>query len=550
MSERSALALRLAVSLATAFFVLALSPPAAPAALTAVSRNESATPAQEEGWAPWPFLHWKDGEPGSLRALHPVFSKQRDSENGYVTSDIFWPLWTWTYRPETPTWRERKATTFFPFWYAVSGEKNGIEKRYRYLVPFYWQGETRDPDSGQIDSDYFILFPFLWKANNAKLTFPIFPRRPQNFFAIWPLWGEFHGFWNRDLIEFVLWPLFVRSSRGEGEDRLVQTSVPWPFVSWIRGGAGTWGFRLWPLVAYAEVPGKTKRAYWLWPLGQYRVEGEGAERREVNFFIPFWGRIRTPDLRYDMVFPFYGRLDMKGRRVRGYALAAYNEDDDLRAGLRRHRLLWFLFRWTSTIEVPKELTPSRSDPMRGGGFFPFYVHNSNSTREQLIAPWPIHAYRRTKSDDRTYDRRYVMPFYLRQTTLWKGGGRDQQLAIFPFYRALEGRDGSSYESAPHLFPYTNARSIDRNWAPFWTAWSREREAQARLTRTRVLGGTWQGDENWLGVRRRKLDTGIVKWESWEGTVRPQEKHASLLWGALKYDRMGPERQWTLFGRAL
>jgi hypothetical protein len=33
-------------------------------------------------------------------------------------------------------------------------------------------------------------------------------------------------------------------------------------------------------------------------------------------------------------------------------------------------------------------------------------------------------------------------------------------------------------------------------------------------------------------------------------VRPPEKHASVLWGALKYDRMGPEKQWTLFGRPL
>lgn len=515
---------------------------------------EVATPTREDddanrqGWVLWPFVRWRQAPDESLLAIHPFYSRVERPEAGERQVDVLWPLWTWSHRERTPGWENRTTSELFALWYSTQGRKEGQQTATRYLFPFYWQGHR---ESG---GDYLILFPFYWRANDAKLAFPIFPRRPQNIRALWPFWGDFRGFWNRDRIEFAAWPLFVRSTRGEGDERLVQTSVPWPFLSWISGGGGLWGFRAWPLVAYVERPGELKRAYWLWPLGHYRVEGQGDERREVNAFIPLWGRVRSPEVRFDMVFPFYGRLDMAGRRTRGWALALYNQDDNLRTGVREHRVLWFIGRWTSRIPVDPAFADAEGQPrrraMEGGGVFPFYVRRSNGRTEHLLAPWPFHVWRRTTDPDLVFDRRYVLPFYARQTSQWQDGRESQRRMIFPLWREIHREDGSSYQSAPHLFPYTEAESVDRNWAPLWTLWSREVTTGRKHETVVVAGPVWRRERNWLGVERRRLNLGLVSWEAWTGPERPDERRVGVLWGAVRYDRLGAQGTWRLFGRSL
>src|SRR5690606_40387841 len=66
-----------------------------------------------------------------------------------------------------------------------------------------------------------------------------------------------------------------------------------------------------------DVKDEKRRAYWLFPLGRYSLSRgtgvDGADEKIVLFF-PFYGRMRTRNINYDAVFPFYGKLQMAGRR--------------------------------------------------------------------------------------------------------------------------------------------------------------------------------------------------------------------------------------------
>src|SRR5690606_36445943 len=233
--------------------------------------------------------------------------------------------------------------------------------------------------------------------------------------------------------------------------------------------------RLWPLWSHVARENEFRRGYFLWPLGHYRKEltpepGD-KELDEMFLFLPFYGRVRDEKMDYDLVFPFCGRLDMEGRRVRGYALALYNENDNLRKGIREHRLLWFLIRWTSDIprEVGEEVAGEEPpDPMRGGGVFPIYLKRENESKLRETIAWPIYSRRVDEYEDYVLRRNYLLPFYGRRVTDFADGRESESGFLFPFYRWDETEEEKVYKSAPSLFPYSHSEPLDRNWAPVWS----------------------------------------------------------------------------------
>lgn len=545
------------------FFVLFAAPSQAGRVVRPAPDQPTGTTAsiEQEGWFPFPFVHWtRETDGGTMRGVHPFYTFWKDDAGEEWRSAILWPLVDSFYKPETKIWKERRVTTVFPIWFSGSGIKDGKPQWDRFLIPFYWQGEREGAGK------YFILFPFIWHARDALLPMPLFPNRPQNITALWPLFGHFEGYFNRESIRFYLWPLFVRSidEEDDGGRRVVQTSFPWPFLSSIWGEEGIWGFRIWPLFAYVENPGYFERAYWLWPLGRYENElqhPDGSPHKLI-LFLPFYGKVRQPKVQFDLVFPFYGELRMKGRHARGYMLSMYSIDDNLRKGVRKHTLLWFLIRWRERIPIPPELQREeggssfmgggeKDEPQMGGGFFPFYIRRYNNTSEYTAIVWPIFRKKLDRIPGGTFKRTYFTPIYSNQTTTYNDQeGIKRRLFFFPFYRERIDPDGSVFRNAPHLFPHTDVEPVDRNWSPVWSFWRQTIDGETGKRETRFLGPVWQADEDWLGVERKKLDLFVFSHETYRGTVRPKENHTRLLWGLLGHHRLGGERQWELFGKRL
>jgi hypothetical protein len=514
--------------------------------LTAEQRTITNWQQVSETWFPWPFIRVRHAPDHAQVAVFPFVSITHDDKLQRKNVDVLWPLSSWR-RREAGKWgvEDRTDFTIFPLYYSGGGERQGVAYHHRFLIPFYWQG--RQDDGGK----YLIIFPFVWHARDARLVVPLFPPRKQNFSALWPVAGEFHDYWNRDGFQFFLWPIFVKSWKGQGEDRVELLSFVWPITGYYRGEKVK-GFRLWPLVSYVDVKDEKRRAYWLFPLGRYSLSRgtgvDGADEKIVLFF-PFYGRMRTRNINYDAVFPFYGKLQMAGRRSRGWALATYMEDDNLRTGIRTHRILWFLIRWTSRIEVPTQFADraAQANPMEGGGVFPLYIHRHNEKRDRMTVLWPFYHRRVDMMDDYQSRRSFLVPFWAMNRQENTDGTSSSRGFLWPFYRHWRDADGNRYQSAPHLFPYSRIEAADRNWAPFWTVWSRRWNEQTNESRTRFLGGVWKHDRNIAGDERRRLDLLLFSTEKRRPADSAPESDTNLLFGALGLHRREGRLSLSLFG---
>ncbi|MCB2156439.1 hypothetical protein KQI84_16310 [bacterium] len=510
--------------------------------------DDMATTPGIETWAPWPFGHRISSSTESMTAFHPIFSYYKNKLNESREFHLLWPLVDWSYEKEAWGEKDRRRLTVLPLWYSASGVADSGPYWLRYLFPLYFEGEQAERGG-----KYFIVFPFLWYARNAKLTVPLFPHRPQNFTAVWPLAGDFRGYYNSDRTRFLLWPLFVESWDHEGDDPFKIYSLIWPFFSLYQSdNDAVHGFRVWPLFSRVKHEGEFTRAYWLWPLGHYRkgrISQKNDGQEEVLLFLPFYGKVRRPTYSYDMIFPFYGKLDMKGRKTRGYALALYNENDNLRTGIREHRLLWFLIRWTTNIPRDLSLTQGQErEGMEGGGFFPFYVHRYMTGKDQKTILWPFFSTNYDRYKDYEFDRTYLMPLYSNQVKRYNDGNTEQRKYVFPFFRKWRMENGDEYRSVLHLWFYSKWDGIDRNWAPLWTVWEKRANTETGEARTHVVGHLYTYDKNWLGVERSAYNLLVFSTEKYTGPHRPEEHHTRFFWGLVGHHQLGEKKQWEFFGK--
>lgn len=477
----------------------------------------------------WPFVSSIETSTTLTHGLHPLFSTYREKDTGRRGWDLLWPFVTWRSKPRTWTGTDREIFTILPIYYASSGNVDGVETRARALLPFYFSGSQGKRGR------YFVLFPFIWFAQDALLPVPLFPRRPQTFAALWPLLGDFRGYWNRDRISFALWPLYVRSEDGKGDDYNTMTSIVWPIFGW-RGGPKTSGFRLWPLVNYVKKDGEFTRASYLWPLGLYRegVSGKDTTTTEsVRFFFPFYADIANEQFHFQMLFPFYGKMDQKGRKTRGYALAIYNEDDNLRRGIREHRILWFLIRWTTRIQpLPEAEAATVEDAPVGGGVFPFYTERMSPTMKRQSIFWPFIQKRWDKEPEYEYDRLYIVPFYSDQQRRYNDGTRTSSTFIFPLFRLRKHADGRESFNSLHFWWYDNAEPVDRNYSPIWTFYESRKDARTGAERKRVCKFLYDYERTASGEERTRWDALLVQ----GGTHKPADpagptrEKFSILWG--------------------
>ncbi|MEQ8819874.1 MAG: hypothetical protein RLY93_06485 [Sumerlaeia bacterium] len=517
-----------------------------------------------ERWIVWPFLHARENSEESLRALHPLYSRHRDKATSETYTSVLWPFLRSRYRPETPSATQRTSLSIEPILYSTTGREkiSGEPFYYQYLLPFFFRGGQGGTSSGATDRKYTVFFPFIWYANDAKVVIPTFPKsRPQSFQAFWPFVGAFRGYWNRDLIEFIAWPFYVHSVDSSGIDQFEKTSVVWPFLSKYSGdpaaqnegagggGIGGWGF--WPFYHRVEKEGEFFRASFLWPLGHRRtgrISEKNLNEQDVTLFLPFYGKVRRPNFDYDMVFPVYGKLSMKGREVRGYGLGFYNEDDNYRTGVREHRLAWFIGRWTSDIEKRPEVAQERADPMRGGGVFPFYLdyENDSGTKTRKTIVWPFYTHKYTKYiDGEEWDRTYLAPFYTNRVRTTPDGLTTRKKFVFPFFRSTKQTDGTVKRNWLHLFPYTDSPPMDRHWAPLWTVYDRYEDPSTGAEGLDVAGGLYQNETDGAGTWRKKLEMLVFSTEKKDAPDQPREVHTQLFWGLAGYHKVGEKEQTEL-----
>jgi hypothetical protein len=529
---------------------LAQQRPAHGAAWPLYSHLESLDGTDRDTWVLWPFVESRDTPTSTTFAIHPLFSATRNLDSGQQEVDILWPFVTARHKPRTRFGARENTLRIFPVLFARRQQTGRVTDWSQMLFPVYYNG--KQGRTGR----YLVVAPFFWYARDAKLAVPLFPRRPQTFAALWPLMGDFRGYYNRDRIQFILWPLYVRSRDGVGDDRNVYTSFAWP-ITGIVSGPKTWGFRLWPLVSYVEREDKFRRAYWLWPLGGYRrgvSSKTGDTTQSLTYFAPFYFDMDTPKFRFKAVFPFYGRLETKGRKTRGWALAIYSEDDDLRRGFREHRILWFLIRWRTRIPTTLVDQATADERARtGGGVFPFYFTRNAQDMKRRTVLWPLYHEKWDHypaiRDERTgetvkmgyeYRRRYIAPFFSDQVKTMDDGSSARSTFVFPFFRRIRTMKGTVATSSLHLWFYDQEPAVDRNWSALWTFHERTVDHRTGARKVRVAKGLYTFERSAEGEEKSRVNLLFLDVQDRRGGNGPDARSIDAFWGLYGRKRVGDD----------
>jgi len=376
-------------------------------------------------------------------------------------ADFPWPLLTYDSRrsSDSSTYESRFMLTPIVWWRKKVTPTSFLTVK--QILPVYFssnQGEGRG---------YVVVFPFFWYGKNARVFIPFYSPRRQDFFGIFPFYGDFRGLWGRDRIRFYLWPLLTVSEKEE----MRAIHFPWPFLGMYKDG-GLKGAKLWPLAAYVKKPGDFERAFFLWPLGHYRkrfhpVSGE--EIAKTILFLPFYAAIDMPHFTLRYYFPVYGKLQGANRVTTSYFFPLFSQTRDLKTGATETRILEFILRW------------------RKGGdrslfeFFPFYSHDETDAKERSYVLFPLYTNYRDSDDKVEFTRRRLLPFYINKEKTWIDEKEtDKQIIFAPFYGTFKERDDSQLFRIFWLFSYSPGGPVERNFAPLWTVFERRVDSTGRI----------------------------------------------------------------------
>ncbi len=369
-----------------------------------------------------PFVEHRQSPDGKrFTAVRPFWSHTSHDERARSVTDVMWPLGAFISREDELHWR---------------------------LFPAF----GHDFDTGSTPSRHrWSIFPFVFGGRDAADV---------PYFAFFPFGGRVHEILGRDRVWFVLFPLYARSYQGENET----TSVLWPIYSRTTGGAlSRW--RIWPLYGYSYNPDRWTKRFVLWPFWtsvDYHypdVDGGGF------ILFPFYGQVNLPDRQSRMLLPPFfkvewGEMDHFAFNAPWPILQYVDSPDHERfylfplGGRRRrgHDRSWFAL-WPvlsgQRTERPREI-------MTRFRLLPFWYHEHVRKRETEQVASDHGTEEEGKESISRYARLWPLGLYRREA--------EHSLLRFP-----------------DLWPLRQTPGIERNWAPIWTLFRRERSADRRLS---------------------------------------------------------------------
>ena len=407
-----------------------------------------------------------------IDALGGAILERRD-ESDRVVIKALRPLWF----EDTPQEDIRLVQFLVPF---GRGVEVPSQETWRLLPVYYFNNRNLD---GKQESTLIALPGVYWAKREDRVLRAWFP------FA-----GVLEVFLSFDRIEFVLWPIWMRTAR-HGR---VTTSFLWPIFGYTKNAGGP-SWRVWPLFGRNYKEDRWDRRFFLWPFFHYQKNNLGTPAVETRW----------------MVWPFYGRTR--------------------RGDYRSTAVLWPFFGWAKNPETgfwawdgPWPLVRFQ----RGGignyersRVWPFYGYYRGDGLVVHSYLWPLLGTRDEEYRQVEKHIEFVIPFWQYRRSLNRETSHATDYRkLWPFFWTDRQGEESSY-GFPALNPLWRTPAIDRAYAWIWELFHAARTPQIRRQRS------------WLGLWRREADS--------------YEDRASLagVWSQRRYRRDGERVRETsiLFG---
>lgn len=296
---------------------------------------------------------------------------------------------------------------------------------------------TKNRESGFVDKD-FRFFPFIFYRD--------YEEDDLDHFAFFPFYGNLKNFLGKDEIDFILFPIYLSSSK-EGEDT---ESYLWPVFSKYSGNHT--GGRVWPLYGKrTRESDSLDEEFILWPFYFTKSrEFYGEQQYQYSFF------------------PFYSESDVLGIKNRSYLGPFISFTENEKRGIKRWDIPWPL------VNVSKgEVEQTR--------VFPFY---SSSTNEKLndrdgFVLWPVYDYKESTLYDHAVHRKSVLiALYkdIEKVSLEDDESIEKRVHMWPFFSYERDEDGFTNIHALTLFePFVRSNErLYRNYSSFWRLYEKQK----------------------------------------------------------------------------
>jgi hypothetical protein len=369
-------------------------------------------------------------------------------------------------------------------------------------------GEAPRPATQEKDFD---VWPFYFSS--------VTPDPQTTYHALWPISGTLQHRFSRDRIDFVLWPLYLRTEK----DGAVTTSTPWPIFHTTHGAAQGWA--LWPLYGTQDWPGAYHREFYLWPLGWNNTIQPSAEAppgtaaKHETGFLPFYTSERGPFLNSEnYLWPFFGYTDRT-------------------APFRDHVTRYF---WPFAVQ-------GRGDNRYINRWGPAYTHSIIKGYDKTWIAWPL--WRQARWDEEGLAQTKTQFFFfiywgLEQRSLaHPAAAPARKFHVWPLVSVWDNGAGRRQWQAPSplevFFPHND--EVRESWTPLFSLVRHDQSAPGE-TRTSLLwdGITWSHS---TAHQRSEFHLGPLL-----GIERnPYGRRVTLLGGLIGWNRGPADRSWHLFG---
>ncbi|MFT7678473.1 MAG: hypothetical protein ACI8QC_002466 [Planctomycetota bacterium] len=382
----------------------------------------------------------------------------------------------WALKPLVSWKRVGEARSFSWFLPPFGTRRSSPEEKVTQLLPVF-RYASQTPEKGPDTWSLLTLPGIYWaKTPNGET------RR-----AWLPFAGVLEHFFSYDRIEFVLFPLFMRTVRNG------RTSYHflWPIFSLGTEAGGT-AWRAWPLVTNNRWEGRYERWSFLWPFFSHQendLNKPDAEKQRAWMIWPLIGKSSRESSRaWTFLWPFFG----------------YSSDDD--TGFWAWDGPWPLVMFQGG-------DPARAKRQRVWPLYSYYEGDGLKSRYFL---WPLFNVREEEYPEYSKKTRYLFP-------LWHGWERTREAdglksrwrKAWPLFRSFKDEVADEEMLAfPALNPFWRLQFVDEHYTWMWELWTQER----RFDQVR--------ERAWLGLWHREKDR--------------DEDRSSLsgLWAQREYSRRG------------
>ena len=380
----------------------------------------------------WPLFHYtSDPVEGvsEIEGLGPLFYWKKDSTQKEVGVR---PLFYWTGDEDKPLWR-------LEFLYPFGKYQIKEHDRKGYFFPL---SDYREETFDGRRKWSFQFFPFFIGETEEG----------RGYYGLFPLYGVLLNRYGKEDIRFFLWPLYSESTSEGTRTR----NVIWPFFAFIDGEKEE-GYRFWPFYGRREEFGVSRSEFLLWPIFVRKTKGldtddpmdekmvfpfyvhraskhfesrtylwpffSHAEERTTGFEQwdlpwPFFRTFKGEDLHGMRIFILYGYKVREGESKRVfvvYPLYQFEEDRMKDVEERTYRILF------SRIRIGED--------------------DQGVERGRSLRIWPLFDYEKQETGYETFSFLYLLPF--------KEEGLERNL--FPFFRIFRWEKSPQGAISTNLF---------------------------------------------------------------------------------------------------